>query len=379
MKINMDDFRVIPGYERYLASRFGHIHVRENLNMLAEMFSNGYMYVRLEDNFIRTRHSRRKNQAGVMIKLGGKRTYKLFRVHQLVGLAWLDNPENKPIVNHLDGNGMNNHISNLEYATESENSQHAYDNGLNQCGSACRIRDYDTGEVLHFPTISSAKHHMGVPINTMTSQLTPARFGVLLVGKYEFRLDGDDRPWFYETHTRKVEARYWITVEYPDGSKKELFTLEDIKNIFQIPTNSDSIPTIIEKLAIKHPELKFNVRDSADEDIYADIRAYQRKKKAKVWCYDLEMKKEFVFDNVNEAAVFFGVNDVRMRTLLMNIRAWRERYLFAFHRDTEKIRLLKGMHDVDVGPERNSSNCGNVSETDDNTTACSKETSTPSE
>ena len=314
-----------------------------------------------------------------MIKLGGKRTYKLFRVHQLVGLAWLDNPENKPIVNHLDGNGMNNHISNLEYATESENVQHAYDNGLNQCGSACRIRDYDTGEVLHFPTISSAKHHMGVPINTMTSQLTPARFGVLLVGKYEFRLDGDDRPWFYENHTRKVEARYWITVEYPDGSKKELFALEDIKSIFQIPTNSDSIPTIIEKLAIKHPELKFSVRDSADEDIYADIRAYQRKKKAKVWCYDLEMKKELVFDNVNEAAVFFGVNDVRMRTLLMNIRAWRERYLFAFHRDTEKIRLLKGMHDVDVGPERNSSNCGNVSEVDDTTTTCSKETSTPSE
>lgn len=42
------------------------------------------------------------------------------------------NPENKQTVNHKDGNKRNNHISNLELNTMSENITHAYRNGLKQ-------------------------------------------------------------------------------------------------------------------------------------------------------------------------------------------------------------------------------------------------------
>ena len=43
-------------------------------------------------------------------------------VHRLVGLAYLENPDNKPIVDHIDGEPTNNHIRNLRWASGEENA-----------------------------------------------------------------------------------------------------------------------------------------------------------------------------------------------------------------------------------------------------------------
>ena len=52
---------------------------------------------------------------------------KWFRVHRLVAEAFIPNPNNYPIVLHLDNNKSNNHYNNLKWGTVSENTQQAYD------------------------------------------------------------------------------------------------------------------------------------------------------------------------------------------------------------------------------------------------------------
>lgn len=57
------------------------------------------------------------------IYIDGKQKHP--RVHRLVATSFILNPGNKPHVNHKDGNKSNNVIGNLEWATQSENEQHA--------------------------------------------------------------------------------------------------------------------------------------------------------------------------------------------------------------------------------------------------------------
>lgn len=66
------------------------------------------------------------------VNLSHKGNVKHCFVHRLVAEAYVENPDQKDYVNHKDGNKLNNHYTNLEWVTFSENIQHAFETGLNK-------------------------------------------------------------------------------------------------------------------------------------------------------------------------------------------------------------------------------------------------------
>jgi hypothetical protein len=93
------------------------------------LFHGQYSIRRGKDMAI-TRNS--KGAMTVVICNNGSR--KTTAVHRMVAEIFLDNPENKLQVNHIDGDRSNNSIENLEWNTPGENQDHAYQTGLKRCG-----------------------------------------------------------------------------------------------------------------------------------------------------------------------------------------------------------------------------------------------------
>ncbi len=98
----------IVNYPNYRISENGNVYTLNNKIKVYSLNNKGYKRITLSNQGIK----------------------KSFSIHRLVALHFIPNPLNLPQVNHLDGNKLNNHVSNLEWCTNKQNIRHAIDNNL---------------------------------------------------------------------------------------------------------------------------------------------------------------------------------------------------------------------------------------------------------
>lgn len=134
--------------------------------------------VRSLNKFVKTRGNGRRLIVGRVLKnlcgSGGYYHVSLYKeckqeiisIHRLIAKVFLPNPNNYPVINHIDSNRKNNDLSNLEWCTQKHNLQHARDCGrLNYDSQKIKIKSFNpiSGEFVYYNSINSVKKYGFTP------------------------------------------------------------------------------------------------------------------------------------------------------------------------------------------------------------------------
>ena len=140
-------WKPVTGFEGiYEVSSLGNVRNANGRMRKPFMIPRGYLMIDLFHNY--------------------KRTHA--RVNRLVAEAFIPNTDNKPEVNHKNGNKMDNRVENLEWSTKSENMVHAYRSGLQKKGMypIRKVRCLEDGKI--YATAGEAARAYGITSNAVS-------------------------------------------------------------------------------------------------------------------------------------------------------------------------------------------------------------------
>lgn len=103
-------------------------------------------------------------------------------VHRLVAITFIPNPNNYPMINHIDGVTSNNYVDNLEWCTPKHNVNHAIDNGLMPY-KKIRLIDKETKQEYEFRSMAKASEFLNKDKRFISSKLSQNKtevFGYLI-------------------------------------------------------------------------------------------------------------------------------------------------------------------------------------------------------
>lgn len=137
----MERYIIVNGFDNYAISNYGNLkNIKSGKLIKLQKKSNGYYYYTLCQNGIK----------------------KSLLIHRLVALHFIENPNNKPYVNHKDGNKLNNYYANLEWVTAKENDTHARNTGLKDQNKPIIAKHITTNEKIVFNSIGECSAILGI-------------------------------------------------------------------------------------------------------------------------------------------------------------------------------------------------------------------------
>ena len=376
----MEIWKSVDQFPNYEVSSFGNIR---NINgkILKPCKKGGYYHISLINNLFR----------------------KTVKIHRLVALAFIENPENKSDVNHKDKNKLNNNLMNLEWMTRRENNIHRCQGikmSSNRKKNILRINK-DTNEILEkYDSIELAG--LWVFNNEYTKSVHNGRnsIGNCLNGlsklAYKYK-------WEYENKNESLENEIWKNVVLDIDMKDKIYfvsTLGRFKNSYgtimnnykvndngyirvYIYNKTYALHRLIALTFIENPENKEQVNHidgnklnnkvdnlewvtNTENQIHKFKIGLGNNFTRKIIQYDLEMNKIKEFNSIAEASKELNTSKSNIQGVLSNYRKTAAGFIFKYENDKLKdnyekiiINKNKGRNVVQYDLEMNQINIFN--------------------
>jgi hypothetical protein len=168
----IESWKDIAGFDGlYQISNLGRVKSLEKT-----YYAGNYMSKRVQKEIILKPYSTSRY---LCINLSNKGFNKNYKIHRLVALHFIPIIEGKNEVNHIDGNRLNNDVSNLEWSNRSENQLHAYKVGLQKTKKGSELvysrPVLNTENGVFYDTISEAAISCNLSIATLSRYLNGKR------------------------------------------------------------------------------------------------------------------------------------------------------------------------------------------------------------
>ena len=146
----VETFVKIEGFEKYEVSNLGKVrNIKSGRVLKTSLNNNGYLRLFLCEN------NKRKH----------------LYLHRIIATAFIDNPDEKPCVNHIDENKLNNDLSNLEWCTVRENLIHGTrtKRAAEKCFKKVIQLDLNDNVLNEFESMTQAEQETGVFVSNISS------------------------------------------------------------------------------------------------------------------------------------------------------------------------------------------------------------------